>query len=140
MAKIKNIIFWISIILVLILIASIANIKDSANNINNLSFDNYQFPIDYYSYNDTILVINNNSQISKDIGNYFKSQRNINGSRIVYINTIDGEEINLSNFNNQIRKPIENFLTSNNLTNSTNYIITTKGLPLKITDIKRSVD
>jgi len=95
----------------------------------------------YYSYDDAILVINKNSQISKDIGNYFRSQRDINNSRIVYINTIDSETINLEDFNNQIRRPIEKFLISNNLTESINYIITTKGVPLKIVDKNvRSVD
>ena len=94
-----------------------------------------------HSYDDVILIINNNSQISKDIGNYFKVNRNINDSRIVYINATDKEEITLANFNNQIRVPIENFLVSNNLTDYINYIVTTKDLPLKIVDKQvRSVD
>jgi len=105
---------------------------------SGISFPNTNYQTRNYSYNDVVLVINNNSQVSKDIGDYFKTQRNI--THIIYINTIDGEDINISDFNSQIRFPIERSLISNNLTNSTNYIITTKGLPLKITDIKRSID
>lgn len=93
------------------------------------------------TYDDVLLIINDNSQDSRDIGNYFKVQRYISDSRIVYINTSDSETITLANFNSQIRTPIENFLTSNNLIDTINYIVTTKGVPLKITDTPgRSVD
>lgn len=133
----KTIIFGISLILASAVIYSNGNIDPLEEKIvgNNSSFSQ-----SYYNYNDVILVINNNSQISKDVGYYFKTQRNINDSNIIYINTIDGEDINLSDFNNYIRFPIERFLISNNLTNSTNYIVTTKGIPLKIADLQRSVD
>ncbi len=93
------------------------------------------------TYDDVLLIINDNSQNSKDIGNYFKVQRDISDSRTVYINTPDSETITLANFNSQIRTPIENFLISNNLIDTINYIVTTKGVPLKITDTPgRSVD
>lgn len=93
------------------------------------------------TYDDVLLIINDNSQDSRDIGNYFKAQRYISDLRTVYINTSDSEIITLANFNSQIRTPIENFLISNNLIDTINYIVTTKGVPLKITDTPgRSVD
>ncbi len=139
MIKMKNILFGISLVLVLMIFTNFTNIL-SDSTISDLDFNSTNNNVNY-SYDDTILIINKNSQISKDIGNYFRSRRNISNSKIVYINTIDSEEINLENFNIQIRKPIENFLISNNLTGHINYIVTTKGLPLKITDnTGRSVD
>lgn len=132
----KTIIFGISLILAYAAIYSNGNINVLEEKVRV----NSTFVQSFHNYDDVILVINNNSQISKDIGNYFKTQRNIKNSNIIYINTLDGEDINISDFNRQIRFPIENFLISNNLTNSTNYIVTTKGIPLKITDIQRSVD
>lgn len=132
----KIITFGISLIFVSVILYS----SDNLSLLEKTAITNSSFHGNYYNYDDVILVINNNSQISKDIGNYFKTQRNIKNSNIIYINTIYGEDINISDFNSQIRFPIENFLISNNLTNSTNYIVMTKGLPLKITDIQRSVD
>lgn len=96
-------------------------------------------------YSDVIVVVNDNSQISIDITNYFKTRRNIPDSRIVHISTSNSETIDVSTFMTEIRTPIENFITSNNITNSINYIVTTKGVPLRFTDPadtnrRRSVD
>ncbi len=130
----KIITFGASLILIFVIIYS----NDNINVLEKTDLINSSLTQNYYNYDDVILVINNNSQISKGIGNYFKIQRNI--KNIIYLNTVDEENVDLSDFDKQIRFPIENFLISNNLTNSTNYIVTTKGLPLKIIDIKRSVD
>ena len=128
--KIKSIILILTIFAILPLIVYVDPKDDDLSKVSSS-----------HSYDDVILIINNNSQISKDIGNYFKAKRNINDSRIVYINTTDREEINLKDYNNQIRVPIENFLISNNLTDYINYIVTTKEVPLKIVDKQvRSVD
>lgn len=126
MKTFKRSIIAISIILIIVVIYHSTIISDNKNT--------------SYNYDDVILIINNNSQDSKDIGNYFKNHRNINDSNIIYINTVYSEDITLTDFNSQIRSPIEKYLISNNLTNKINYIVTTKGVPLKITDIRRSVD
>lgn len=135
----KNIIFVISGILILIVFVNSNILSDKVPDLM-VDFNSTKNNVNY-SYNDVILIINKNSQDSKNVGNYFRSRRNISDSRIIYINTIDSEETNLENFNTQIRNPIENFLISNNLTDKINYIITTKGIPLKIVDEQvRSVD
>ncbi|OYV84096.1 MAG: hypothetical protein B7X04_01685, partial [Parcubacteria group bacterium 21-54-25] len=64
-------------------------------------------PTSYYSYNDTILVVNDASATSTTIANYF-----------------------ITEFTNDIRIPVQNFLISHGLASTTNYIITTKGVPL----------
>lgn len=140
MIKMKNILFGIYLVLVLTIFVNFANISNNTVSDLMVDFNSTNNNVNY-SYDDTILVVNKNSQDSKNIGNYFRMRRNISDSKIVYIDTIDGEEISLENFNSQIRNPIKNFLISKNLTNKINYIITTKGVPLKITDNPgRSVD
>ena len=88
----------------------------------------------YYDYNDVLLIINDNSDISVQIGNYFKQQRNIPDANVVHLHTATTEAVDATEFTNNIRTPIENYLTSHNLQNSINYIVTTKGLPLTVND------
>ena len=88
----------------------------------------------YYDYNDVLLIINDNSDISVQIGNYFKQQRNIPDANVVHLRTAATEAVDATEFTNNIRTPIENYLTSHNLQNSINYIVTTKGLPLTVND------
>ena len=84
--------------------------------------------ISYYSYDDVLLVANNNSNVSLDIATYFAAQRNV--TNIVYLNCSAEEEINFTQFNNTILIPIEEYLIGNGLNESINYIVTTKGVPL----------
>ena len=90
---------------------------------------------DYYS--DVLVIINSNSQISEQVGTYFTNARNIPPKNIIRINAPTTEEISPSEFNN-LRLQIENYIINNNLQNSTNYIVTTKGVPLKVKPVNDS--
>jgi len=79
-------------------------------------------------YSDVLLVTNLNSQDSIAISSYYLKTRNITHQINLSITT--EETINFNTFNNSIRKPIEDYLKSNNLVNSINYIVLTKGIPL----------
>ncbi|MHB8660983.1 MAG: TIGR03790 family protein, partial [Minisyncoccota bacterium] len=94
----------------------------------------------YYDYNDTILVINDNSATSTAIGNYFLAHRNFPARNVVHITCSTAEVVSRSEFTNNIRTPIENFLISNNLASTTNYIILTKDVPIETSDNGYSVD
>lgn len=83
------------------------------------------------SYNDVLVVINNNSPASDSIGTYFQQARNIPVSNVARINVSVEEEIDSTEFNS-LRSQIESYLLTNNLQNSINYIVTTKGMPLKV--------
>jgi uncharacterized protein (TIGR03790 family) len=83
------------------------------------------------SYNDVLVVVNSNSATSEQIGAYFASARNLPAANIVHVNVSTSEEIDSLQFNS-LRSQIENHLTTNNLTNQINYIVTTKGVPLKV--------
>ena len=82
-------------------------------------------------HDDVAVIINNNSNISKQIGRYFASHRNIPNQNIIYINALADEEINDLEFNN-LRSQVENYIQANNLEDKINYIVTTKGMPLKV--------
>ncbi len=83
------------------------------------------------SYNDVAVIVNTNSAASQTIGNYFKLRRNIPAANMIYVQADTVEEIDSTQFN-QLRAQIENHLVANNLQNSINYLVTTKGVPLKV--------
>lgn len=82
------------------------------------------------NYDDVLLVTNNDSSMSINISNYYKSVRNITNQ--VFINTSNYEYINFTVWNDTIRTPIYNWLIANNKYNDINYIVLTKGVPLGV--------
>jgi uncharacterized protein (TIGR03790 family) len=83
------------------------------------------------TYDDVAVVVNTNSSASMEIGSYFKLKRSIPAINMIYISTNTTEIIDATTFD-ALRSQIESYLTANNLVNSINYIVTTKGVPLKI--------
>lgn len=83
------------------------------------------------TYNDVAVIININSASSETIGTYFVGKRNIPETNIIRISAPVTEEIDSLQFQ-QIRTQVESYLTVNGLVNSINYIVTTKGMPLKV--------
>lgn len=83
------------------------------------------------TYKDVAVIINTNSATSESIGSYFAAQRQIPASHIIRVNAATTEEITNAEFES-IRSQIESYLTSHSLTDSINYIVTTKGMPLKV--------
>lgn len=108
-------------ILILILTLFYVTVTYSQNFINE-RLDNYD---------DVLVIINQNSTISDSIGRYFALMRNIPPVNILRINAPIIEEIDTVDFNS-IRNQIENYIIQNNLLYKINYIVTTKGLPLKV--------
>ncbi len=89
-------------------------------------------PINFkYDYSDVLVVYNENSGISTRVAQYFQSARNIANINICNISTSTSETVSRTEFEN-IRSQVENYLSSNNLTEKINYIVTTKGVPLRV--------
>ena len=82
-------------------------------------------------YKDVVVVINRNSALSDSIGKYFAQARKVPLQNILYISAPTTEEINDEQFQ-QLRRQVEHNLLSNGIADSINYIVTTKGTPLKI--------
>jgi uncharacterized protein (TIGR03790 family) len=83
------------------------------------------------NYNDVGVIVNDNSQESIDIADYFQNARNIPAQNMIHISAPTSEDIDGVQFG-QIRSQIENYLISNSLEDSLNYLVTTKGVPLKL--------
>ncbi len=83
------------------------------------------------SYNDVAIIVNTNSSVSPIIGDYFRVQRSVPVTNMIYVHVDTTEEIDSTTFN-VLRSQVENQLLQNNLHNSINYLVTTKGVPLKV--------
>lgn len=83
------------------------------------------------TYKDVAVIININSTISDSVGSYFINERHIPSQNRIYISCPTTEEIDSVQFQS-LRNQIESYLISNRITDSINYIVTTKGVPLKV--------
>lgn len=86
----------------------------------------------YSTYDDVLVVVNDNSPISLQVGNYFANARGIDVAHVVHLAAPTQETIDRATFEAEVRLPIEAFLVSNGLVQDINYIVTTKGVPLRI--------
>ncbi len=91
------------------------------------------------SYSDVLLIVNDSSRNSVQIADFFAQRRSIPQKNIYHIQ-IDtslfpqlGETIDSATFKQKIWLPLENYMRVNNLVDSINYIVTTKGCPLRVT-------
>jgi uncharacterized protein (TIGR03790 family) len=82
--------------------------------------------------NSVLIVVNRPSALSVKIGEYYAGRRHIPAANICRLNASTDEEISRSDFNDQIARPIQNYLRGHNLTEKILYIVTTAGVPLKI--------
>ena len=86
-------------------------------------------------YSDVGVLINNNSEASRTIGWAFISARNISMDRVFIFNdsgTPTAETINREQFETYFMQPFFEMLNNRSLGNSLNYLVTTKGIPLRI--------
>ena len=79
-----------------------------------------------------LLVVNDASRLSRDIGQYYSARRGVPPRNICHIRTAETEEIERAQYDREIAGPIGACLTRNQLTEQILYIVTTGGVPLKI--------
>jgi len=79
-----------------------------------------------------LLVVNDNSPLSRAIGEYYARRRGVPPQNVCHIRTKPGEEISREDYDRQIARPIGIFLRKEGLEESIYYIVTTAGVPLKI--------
>lgn len=94
-----------------------------------------------------VLVVRNaNSPVSSRIASYYMSRRGIASKYQVTIQTIDSslsaanEIISPDDYMEQIHKPVQEYLSSQKLTNQIRYIVLTKGIPFRLSSGGQSVD
>ncbi len=94
------------------------------------------------SHPEVLIVVNGASPVSVAIGNYYRTKREVPVGNVLTLN-IPLADPNLGNsvqetitsqatFNAQIRVPIENFLTTNNLVDSIRIIVLASGIPHRL--------
>ena len=80
-----------------------------------------------------LLVLNEASPISMDVGLYYAQKRGIPQANILRLKTSSDESISREDFDRLIHTPIAAWLTRNFAQDRILYIVLTKGLPLRIT-------
>ena len=88
-----------------------------------------------YNYDDVAILINNNSDASRTIGWAFATARNISADRVLIFENESAptkETINREQFDDFFATPLFEMLQERNLTRDINYLVTTKGIPLRV--------
>ncbi len=79
-----------------------------------------------------LLVVNDNSALSRAIGEYYALRRGIPSRNICHLKTTTDESIARDVYTRQIERPVGDFLRKQGLEESIYYIATTAGVPLRI--------
>jgi uncharacterized protein (TIGR03790 family) len=82
-------------------------------------------------YSDVAVIVNDNHTESQAIGLYFRQARNIPAINIIHISAPVTEIIDSTEFE-IIRAQIAEYLELNDLVDSINYLVTTKGVPMRV--------
>ena len=80
---------------------------------------------------DVLVIINDNSAASKEIGAYYVSKRKIPARNVVHIKCPDGETIPYDQYLSMIENPVKAHLTQMGAKNSIDYLVLTKGVPIR---------
>ena len=79
-----------------------------------------------------LVVVNDNSPVSRSIGEYYALRRAIPARNVCHIKTSAEEVIQREAYDSQIAAPVAEYLKRNNMVDSILYLVTTLGVPLKI--------
>lgn len=79
-----------------------------------------------------LLVINQDSIDSREIGQYYQKKRGIPIQNVVNIRCSKSERVSSTEFEQQVRGPIAAALNKPELQNHIDYIVMTKGTPLRV--------
>ncbi|MDB5033244.1 MAG: hypothetical protein JWQ98_485 [Chlorobi bacterium] len=83
------------------------------------------------SYDDVLLIVNDSSRNSVTITDYFASRRGIPANHIYHLRMDTTETMDSAAFV-PLKWKLQSWMQSNNLVDRINYIVTTKGCPLRV--------
>jgi len=84
------------------------------------------------SIDNVLLLFNERSSVSIETAMYYKKIRGLDNKNVFKINTYPQEEISRNIFEKEIKEPLKRYLLNNEMQDQIFYIVTTKGVPLKI--------
>ena len=79
-----------------------------------------------------LVVVNNHSELSRQITDYYVRRRGIPQANVCHLKTAATEEIQRTVFEKEIEAPLAGCLKAKRLTEQILYIVTTMGVPLRI--------
>jgi uncharacterized protein (TIGR03790 family) len=89
--------------------------------------------LDGQSGENVLVVVNRNDPTSRRIGEYYQSKRSIPPRNVCLIETVTDEDISWQTFESGIEQPVGECLKKAGLQEKVLYIVTTSGVPLKMT-------
>ncbi len=92
--------------------------------------------VDAQAAANVLLVVNDNSQLSRKIAEYYAHRRTIPPKNVCHIRTDPQEEISRAQYDREIAGPIAACLNRNQLNEQVLYIATTAGVPLRIAGVQ----
>jgi len=78
-----------------------------------------------------LVLVNDNSPESKEIAAYYVSKRKIPAKNVFHVKCPNDEFMSMEEYYGQLEKPIKAYLKKAKLVDTIDYIVTTRGLPLK---------
>jgi uncharacterized protein (TIGR03790 family) len=82
--------------------------------------------------NQVLIVVNRQSRDSQEIGEYYLKRRGVPLANLCAIDTAPVEQITREVYDREVRVPVGRFLKQRGLTEKILYIVTTAGVPLKV--------
>jgi uncharacterized protein (TIGR03790 family) len=79
-----------------------------------------------------LVVVNDNSSFSRSVADYYMRRRAVPARNLCHIRTAERQDIGRATYNREVAAPIAACLTKNRAIQSTLYIVTTAGVPLRI--------
>jgi uncharacterized protein (TIGR03790 family) len=79
-----------------------------------------------------LLVVNGNDAASREVGEYYRTRRNVPAKNVCTISAAPEEEIDWAVYQQAIERPVGDCLKKNGLQEKALYIVTTMGVPLKV--------
>lgn len=84
------------------------------------------------SPDNVLLVLNEASSVSLEVGQYYIQKRGIPPANVLRINAKSEDSISRDNFTRQIENPIAAFLARSSFQDRILYLVLTKGIPLRV--------
>ncbi|MBC8165558.1 MAG: TIGR03790 family protein, partial [Bryobacteraceae bacterium] len=79
-----------------------------------------------------LLIVNENSPLSREISQYYASRRNVPAANVCKIRTSESETTDRDSYLKQIEQPVAECLRSRGLVEKILYLLTTAGVPLRV--------
>jgi uncharacterized protein (TIGR03790 family) len=84
-----------------------------------------------------LIVINETSQASKEIGVYYRVKRGVPTSNVLFVNVPENEEISTADYQKKIETPVREIIRKQK---GIDFIVLTKGVPIRLVEGGFAVD